>query len=85
MTHRNRSICGQHDQWRLPGGPARDGDIYVPGDDLFKGPYFVATDKSLAINLLFEALFDLILCCATKMGFPVLSAAEGRALDVIFA
>ena len=31
------------EQWRLPGDPARGGDIDAPGDDLSQGLYFVET------------------------------------------
>ena len=57
----------------------------APGDDLSKGQYFVKTEKSKPINLLFAALFDLIICFITKMGLFVPSGAAGRNLDAIFA
>ena len=47
-----------------------------------KGQYIVETYKSLLIHLLFERLFDLIICRATKMGLLVPSAAEGSTLDL---
>ena len=50
-----------------------------------KGPYFVKTDESLPINLLFAALFDQIICRTTKNGVFVPSGAAGRNLDAIFA
>ena len=69
----------------MPGGPACGGDIDAPGDDLSQGQYFVETNKSPLINLRFVALFDLIVCCTTKMGFLIPSSRDGRDLDAIFA
>ena len=57
----------------------------TPGDNVSNGQYFVEADKSPPINLLFAALFDLIICRATKMGLFLPSAVEGRNLDTIFA
>ena len=71
------------EQWRLPGDPARGGDIDAPGDDLSQ--YLVLNNKSPQINLLFAALFDLIICRTTKMGLFIPSASECRDLDAIFA
>ena len=55
----------------------------APGDDLSQGQYFVKTNKSPQINLLFAALFDLIICCTMKMGLLIPCAVEGRELDAI--
>ena len=49
------------------------------------GRYFVATDISPVINLVFSALLDLIICRTTQMGLHVPSAAESCTLDAIFA
>ena len=66
-------------------GPAREGDINAPGDDLFsRGPYFV-TDESPAINVLFAALFDLPICRTAKMGLLIPFDVYGSTLDAIFA
>jgi len=67
----------------LRGDPARKDDIDAPGDDLSKGPYFVGTPTSPEINLLFAALFDLIICRTTKMGLFI--PAPNRNIDAIFA
>jgi hypothetical protein len=67
----------------LRGDPARRDDINSPGDDLSKAPYFVETNGSPDLNLLFAALFDLIICRGTKMGLFVPSSH--RNLDTIFA
>ena len=64
---------------------SRGSGIDVPGYDLIQGQYFVETNKSPPINLLFAALFDLIICCTTKMGLLILCAVEGRDLCTIFA
>ena len=53
------------------------------GDDLSQGPYFVETNKSPLINLLFAALFNPIVCSTTKIGLLIPSAVEGRDLDAI--
>ena len=78
-------FAGKIEQWRLPGDPARGGDINSPGDDLSQGSYFVESNKSPPINLLFAALFDLIICCTTKVGTLIPCAVEGRDLNAIFA
>ena len=78
-------FAGKIGQWRLPGDPARGSDIDAPGDDLTQGPYFVETNKSPPINLLFETLFDLIICRTSKMGLGIPCASEGLDLDAIFA
>ena len=44
----------------------------------------LVTDKAPAINHLFAALFDLIICSSTKMNLLIPSAAQGRTLDAIF-
>ncbi len=67
----------------MRGDPARRDDIDAPGDDLSKAPYFVETNGSPDLNLLFAALFDLIICRGTKMGLFVPSSQ--RNLDTIFA
>ena len=64
-------FAGKIEQWRLPGDPARSSDINAPGNDLSRGRYFVETNKSPPINLLFTALFDLIICHTTKMGLLI--------------
>ena len=48
------------------------------GDDLFERLYFVLTDKSPAINLLFAARFDLIIFRSTERTcfFPLLKVAS---------
>ena len=43
------------------------------------------TNKSSLINLLFAALFDLIIYRTTKVGLFIPSAGEGCDLDAIFA
>ena len=73
VTHIKCFICRTNQD----GDPVCDSDMNVLGGDLFEGPYFVLTDKSPAINLLFTALFDLIICSRTKrnlliMVFPLL-------------
>ena len=78
-------FAGKNEQWRLPGDPARGGDINSPGDDLSQGSYFVESNKSPPINLLFAALFDLIICRTTKMGLLIPCAADGRDFDATFA
>ena len=78
-------FAGNIEQWRLPGDPARRTKIDAPGDDLSKGQYFFETTDSPAINLLFAALFDLIICRTTKMGLFVQSPPEGCTLDAVFA
>jgi hypothetical protein len=67
----------------LRGDPSRRGQADEPGDDLSKAPYFTETDGSPDLNLLFAALFDLIICRGTKMGLFVPSSQ--RNLDTIFA
>ena len=58
----------------------------APGDDVSQEPYFVLTNKSPLINLLFAALLDRIICRTTKRGLLlILSASEGRDLDAKFA
>ena len=69
----------------MPGDPARGCDIDAPGDDHSQGQYFVGNNKSPPINLLFAALFDLIVFRTTKIGLFVPCAREGRDLDAIFA
>ena len=78
-------FAGNIEQWRLPGDPARRTKIDAPGDDLSKGQYFFETADSPAINLLFAALFDLIICRTTKMGLFVPCPPEGCTLDAVFA
>ena len=78
-------FAGKIEQWRSPGDPARGCDINAPGDDLSQGQYFVENNKSPTINLLFAALFDLIICRTAKMGLLIPCAAEGRDLAAIFA
>ena len=50
-----------------------------------KGKYFVETNNSPQINLLFAALFDLNICRITKMGILIPCAVEGHDVDAIFA
>ena len=76
-------FAGNIEQCRLCGDPARGGDIDAPGDDLSQ--YLVLTNKSPQINLLFAALFDLIICHTTKMGLLIPCAADGRDFDATFA
>ena len=78
-------FTGNIEQWRLPGDPARSTKIDAPGDDLSKGQYFFETADSPAINLLFAALFDLIICRTTKMGIFFPCPPEGCTLDAVFA
>ena len=68
VTHIKCFICRTNQD----GDPVCDSDMNVLGGDLFEGPYFVLTDKSPAINLLFAALFDLIICSSTKMNLLML-------------
>ena len=56
---------------RLPGDLARSIDIDAPGYDLSQGQYFFETNKYPQINLLFTALFDLIICHTMKMGLLI--------------
>ena len=74
-------FAGNIEQWRLPGDPATGVDINA----LSQMQYFVETNKSPPINLLFAALFDLIIFCTTKIGLLIPCAREGRDLDGIFA
>ena len=78
-------FAGTIEQWRLPGDPARGGDINSPGDDGSRGQYFVETNKSPPINLNLEALFDLIICRTTTTGLLIPCTVEGHELNAIFA
>ena len=78
-------FAGKFEQWRLPGDPARGSDIDAPGDDHSQGQYFVEINKkSPPINLLFAALFDLVICRTMKMGLHIPCTGEGRDSDAIF-
>ena len=54
----------------------------MPGDDLRTAPYYTKTADSPVINLLFAALYDLIICRITKMSS--LAPGPGRTLQTIF-
>ena len=66
-------------------GTNRGCNIDAPGDDVSQGQYFVEAQESQPINLLFAALFDLIIYRTTKVGLFIPSAGEGCDLDAIFA
>ena len=55
-------FAGKIEKLRLPWDLASSSDIDAAGDGLSQGQYFVKTNKSPPINLLFAALIDLIIC-----------------------
>ena len=69
-------FAGNIEQLRLPGDPARRTNIDATRDNLSKGPYFVVTADSLAINRH---------CSTWLSGFFVPAPAEGCTLDAVFA
>ena len=81
------SFAGNIEQWRLPGDPARGGDIDAPGDDLSKGQHFqVCRDRQIFAD-------QPSIRCPVRHDYlphyedgpPRSSDAEGRNLDAIFA
>ena len=74
-------FAGKLEQWRLSEDPA----VTLIGDDLSHGQYFVQTNKSPPINLLFAALFDLIIYSTMNPGLLIPCTVEDRDLDAIFA
>jgi hypothetical protein len=58
------------------------GDDVTWNDDLSKPPFYNKAQASPVINVLFAALWDLILCRITKMSY--LAPSQGRSLKDIF-
>ena len=80
-------FAGITEQCRLHGDPACSSDIDALGNDFSQGQYFVETNKSPPINLLFAALFDLIICRTNGPSDSLrrACAVEGHDVEAIFA